>query len=224
MVLEIAGNFLVSLGNGWNIMLPQIFESFPQFILFTLGIAVYGIIIYNFYRFAAKRDIFHLEIIEQHRIKKAGKVRSRIVNFFLNLLKYGLIFPVIVFFWFAGFSLLLFFLSKSLDIGTILLISITVVSAIRITSYYNEDLSRDLAKTLPFAMLAIALIDPNFFSLNMVQGRIATVGTFIPKMIAYVLFTMSIEWILRAALFVKGKVFGLFRRAGSGTREEGPGK
>jgi hypothetical protein len=220
MVLEIVGNFFLSVENGVGIVLPHIFESFPEFIIFTLGIAIYGIIIYNFYRFASKRDIFHLKFIEKHRIKKTGKTHSRVFNFLLSMLKYGLIFPVIVFFWFAGFSLLLFFLSKSISIEMILLISITIVSAIRITSYYKEDLSRDLAKTLPLALLAIALTDPNFFSFDLVWGRVETVSIFIPKMIAYVLFTISIEWILRVMLFVKRKIFGLFKQADLETFKE----
>jgi hypothetical protein len=212
MVLEIIGNFILTIENGVNVVLPHVFTSFPEFIIFTLGIALYGIIIYNFYRLASKRDIFHLGFIEKHRKKKASRAHSKIFNFSLSMLKYGMIFPLVVFFWFAGFSVMLFFLAKSISIEMILLISMVIVSAIRITSYYSEDLSRDLAKTLPFTILAIAVMDPNFFSFSMVFSRIETVGVFVPKMIAYVLFTVSIEWLLRTALFVKGKAFGLLKQ------------
>ena len=40
-----------------------------------------------------------------------------------------------------------------------------LVAATRITAYYNEDLSRDMAKTIPFALLGIMIID--YTSVNM---------------------------------------------------------
>jgi len=58
-----------------------------------------------------------------------------------------------VFFWFMVLSLLMIMISKVPDLGQIFQISIALVSVIRITAYYNEDLSRDLAKMLPFALL-----------------------------------------------------------------------
>jgi hypothetical protein len=208
MVEDILKNLLDSFNSYIAKITPHISSSFPELIIFTLGIALYGIIIYNFYRFVAKRDIFHLGFIEKHRIKKAEQTHSRVLNFILSLIKYGFIFPVIVFFWFVGFSLLLFILAKGVSIELILLISITIVSAIRVTSYYTEDLSRELAKTLPLTLLAIALTDPNFFSFSMIWERIATIDIFIPKMVAYIIFTILIEWILRIVLFIKKKVLG----------------
>jgi hypothetical protein len=210
MAMEFVGNIILSLENclDINTMLPNILSSFPEFVAFTLGIALYGIIIYNFYRFTAKRDIFHLGFIERHKKKNTEEKHHIVINFFLNILKYGFAFPVIVFFWFAGFSVLLFFLAKSVSIELILLISITVVSAVRITSYYREDLSRDLAKTLPLTLLAIALMDPNFFSFSMVWDRVAAIDLFVPKMITYVIFTILMEWLLRVLLFLKRKTFG----------------
>jgi hypothetical protein len=218
---EIVGNFIASVGNGLSAVQLNMLSSLPQFLAFTIGIALYGIVIYNFYRLASKRDIFHLEFIERHRTKKAARVHSKAFNFSLSMLKYGIIFPLVAFLWFAGFSVMLFFLAKSISIEMILLVSMVIVSAIRITSYYSEDLSRDLAKTLPFTILAIAVMDPNFFSMNLVSARIATVGVFVPKMIAYVLFTVSIEWLLRSAIYMKAKTFGLLRQADMGSIARG---
>jgi hypothetical protein len=108
-----------------------------------------------------------------------------------------------VFLWFGGFSILLFLLSKTQPIEQILLISITIVSAIRICSYFTEELSRDLAKLLPLSLLAIAIVEPNFFSTTLFFERISELPNFIAEIIRFVFFTILLEWALRIILRVK---------------------
>ena len=57
-------------------------------------------------------------------------------------------------------------LSKFSSPNHILVVSVSLVAAIRVTSYYNEQLSQDLAKMIPFALLGIFLVDATFFSVQ----------------------------------------------------------
>ena len=73
------------------------------------------------------------------------------------------IFPLVAFFWFAAFTVLLSFLAPDRPFSDILLVALAVVGTIRISAYLTEDLSRDLAKILPFAVLGIFIVNVSFF-------------------------------------------------------------
>jgi len=45
-----------------------------------------------------------------------------------------------------------------------MLVSVALIGAIRVTAYYNEDLSKDLAKMMPFALLGVFLLDISYFN------------------------------------------------------------
>ena len=97
-------------------------------------IAIYSIVIYKFYRYIARRDCF----------KTSKREHSKVVGFF----KYLFLFPFIAFLFFMGFSLMLIFLTRDTQVVTVLYTSFILVVAIRITAYYTEELSRDVAKML----------------------------------------------------------------------------
>jgi len=154
-----------------------------------ISIAVYSIIIWHFYRFVAKRDIFKISF------SKYSKVFS--------FLKYFFLFPFVAFLFFAGFSLMLFFLGKDLAMTQVLSTSFAMISAIRITAYYSEDLSKDVAKMLPFAMLGLFLIDPSYFVFGDVVSKIQSIPDFLVLAIQFLLFIIVMEWILRIMLTIR---------------------
>jgi len=78
-------------------------------------------------------------------------------------------------------------LNKGLEPSLILLVSAAIIGAVRISSYYNEDLSRELAKFLPLTLLAA-----NFFS----------------NALHYLVFIVAIEILLRSFEFLIS-LFGL---------------
>ncbi|MFA5050000.1 MAG: hypothetical protein WC501_03250 [Candidatus Micrarchaeia archaeon] len=177
-------------------------------LMFTFSVAIYAILIYLFYKFVSRRDVFGFDI-SQYKKKKSKEIFPKIFNFVLSILKYGLIFPVIVFIWFAGFSVMLFVFSKSLNIDQILILSITVVSAIRILSYVKEELAADVAKLLPLTLLGVFLSNPDFFSFYLLDQRIYLLGAFVKDIIHFLLFCILLEWILRVIFFLRVQTLGL---------------
>jgi len=160
----------------------------PIFYL-AISIAIYAILIWHFYRFIARRDIFKL----------SSKKHAKAITF----LKYFLLFPFVAVIFFAGFAMMLLFLTKNLDPLSILTTSFAVILAIRITAYYSEDLSKDLAKMLPLALLGVFLVDPSYFSLSAIADKVNSLPDFLTKAVQLVLFIIITEWILRILRKIK---------------------
>ena len=94
-------------------------------------------------------------------------------------------------------TLILAFLSKGQTFSETLLIALATVSAVRVTAYYNEDLSRDLAKILPFAVLAVFLIDTSFFSVSQSLDILQEAGDYTEHIVYYLAFLVLLEFVLR---------------------------
>lgn len=190
-----------------NQIFPYIEANFYTVITQTLSIVMYGVVIWHFYRFIARKDVFGFDMTDYLQSQKA--FLSKITDTFAGVISYGLVFPLFVFLWFMGFSILLFFLSPTKDIPQILLISIAIVSAIRITAYYSEDLSKDLAKMLPFTLLGIAIVDPSFFTSVPTLNSVLAFQNHIPQIIGFAVIVILLEWVLRIFVFVKRVLFGI---------------
>ncbi|RLG14101.1 MAG: hypothetical protein DRN66_02855 [Candidatus Nanohalarchaeota archaeon] len=163
--------------------------------LFVAVMVIYSIFIFKFYRFLARKDIFKLNLNQYNRAKHPLFIKTLSVIFYL--IEYILLFPLFAFFWFAVFVVLLSFMAKNQPIESIMLVSISVVGVVRVTAYYNEDLSKDLAKMLPFALLGIFLLDISFFSFSESIETLKQIPTIAGILIYYLTFIISLEFILR---------------------------
>ncbi|MBU0615914.1 MAG: hypothetical protein KJ601_07515 [Nanoarchaeota archaeon] len=187
MVLENVTMAYFSLGEAQSVTKPLV--------LFVVGIVAYAFFVFKFYRFLASRDIFDLNL-QQYSGKGTGFF-VKLLKLILYCIEYLLLFPLFSFFWFGIITALLAFLSKSNDISGILLIAMALVAAVRITAYFTEDLSKDLAKMLPFALLGVFLVDISYFSF---QGSLEVLKQ-LPEMwktiVYYLGFTILLEFVLR---------------------------
>ncbi len=105
--------------------------------------------------------------------------------------------PILIFFWFVVLSVILAFLSKEQGAQIVLLLSIALIATIRVMAYYNEDLSKDLAKMLPFALLGIFLVDISFFSIDSSIASLSQIPALWNIMIYYLIFLIILEFVLR---------------------------
>ncbi len=87
--------------------------------------------------------------------------------------------------------------------GTIFFISMALISAIRISSYYKESLSKDIAKLLPFTLLGIFLIDTTSFSWNQSLNLIKQMPQLITPILYYLIFSAGLEFMLRVGYTLK---------------------
>jgi hypothetical protein len=156
-------------------------------------IAIYSIVIWHFYRFIARRDCFRINYSRHPKL--------------ISILKYSLIYPFVAFLFFIGFSLMMLFITKNYEITGILSTSFAIVTAIRITAYYSEDLSKDVSKMLPFALLGLFLVEPSYFSFGEIINKTYLLPEFFSLCIQFIILIVLVEWVLRTILAIKKMIF-----------------
>lgn len=174
--------------------------------LFVTGMMIYAIFVFRFYRFLATKDIIELDLSKYNTA--SHPILKKIFAVVYYAIQYVVLIPLFVFFWFIVLTVLLAFLAKNPVPEEILLVSIAVVAAVRVSAYYNEQLAVDLAKMLPFALLGIFLIDISYFNF---WSSVDVLGE-IPKLwnilMYYLIFVIALEFVLRIVSFFapsKGK-------------------
>ena len=216
VMAEVATGIILDIINAYNGFLSNIpvgTRSFINLFLLVILIVAYSIIFWKFYRFIATKNIFGLNLNKYN--KSNHRTVEKLLAGLVYFVEYIIIIPFLIFFWFAILTFFLLLLTVSIDIDIILIISALVISAIRMTSYYKEDLSRELAKLLPFNLLAIAMLTPGFFNLERILENFSLLSGFFDKVIAYLIFMIVLEIVLRFFDFI----FSLF-----GLEEEGEEK
>lgn len=177
-----------------NQILNGNFNAFEALFYLIIMLAIYSIVIYHFYKYIAKRDCFKPSIYEHSKI--------------IALCKYCFLFPFVAILFFLGFSLILISLTKteSYDISNVLSLSFAIILTIRITAYYTEDLSKDVAKMLPFAILGVFLVDSTYFSFDALIERISLLPENVNLIIQFLIMIIIVEWILRVTLNIRYKL------------------
>ena len=181
--------------NSISSLFPEPYKSYLILGIFILLISIYSIFVWKFYRFLAKRDLLELNLNQYNN--SDHPFLKKFFEVLLFIAEYIIILPVVVFFWFFVISIILLLLAKEHSISNILLISATMVGAVRISAYYNEDLSKDLAKLFPLTVLAVAFLTPNFFDLNDTISKISEIPNLFTNIIFYLISIVILEFILR---------------------------
>ncbi len=184
--------------------LPEWAQSFMNLFLLIILVFIYAVFVWKFYRFIATKNIFGLDLNKYNKTDNPALTKILAGGFYF--LEYLIILPFVVFFGFAIFTIFLIFLTENLEVSALLTISAVVIAVIRVACYYKEELAKDLAKLLPFTLLAISLVNPNFFDFNRILGNIAQLPSFFNQIIIYLAFIVILEIVLRFFDFI----FSLF--------------
>ena len=195
---EVFTNLGTELAKGYTeliSLLPPYIGSFLNFFLLVLIVIIYSVFVWKFYRFVSRKNIIGLNLSQYNRAQFPFFAKA--LTAILYLVEYILILPILIFFWFAIFTLFLTFLTENLELNTLLIISATIIAAIRMTSYYNQNLAQELAKMLPFTLLSISFLNPGFFGIGRVFTQISQIPSFFTQIGAYLGYIMLLELILR---------------------------
>ena len=185
--------------------LMQAYETLGPLALIIGGITVYGVFVFNFYRFLARKDIVTLNLQKHNQARRRALRKTISVVFYI--FKFLVLYPVFVFFWFSIMAGLLYLMSRNQTTETVMLIAMGVVGAIRVCSYYKEALATDIAKILPFALLGITLIDSSIVRLVQPTEGVIEAALQWESVVYYLTAVVSLEFLLR---IVSG-IFGFFR-------------
>ena len=180
-------------------------------VIYTGGMVLYSFFVWKFYRFVSRREIIPINL---EKYSSEGKRSPLKIGAYIA--SYVFLFPFFLILWFFVYSFFIYFLARDIPTGTVLLISITVIVAIRVTAYYQEDLARDLGKLLPFALLAIFLTSPvfftdtaNYFSIGDLEERFNEVPLFTTEILKFIVYAIFVETFLRIVFIIKRKILPL---------------
>ncbi|MBR9678480.1 MAG: hypothetical protein GOU97_04290 [Nanoarchaeota archaeon] len=199
--------YAITVGEDWlSFFTSNTYDLLFPLVVYTFGLAFYALFVWKFYNFLSKRDVFKLDLSKYEfsnhpNLRKAGSMLMYVV-------KHLIILPLFIFLWFLTLSALLIIMSKNQSVPEIMLLSMAVVSAIRITSYFKEDIAKDLAKILPFTLIGLILLDPTYFQSINVFDRISQLPDMALNVISYLLFTQILEFSLRILYGLKVLIFG----------------
>lgn len=186
-------NSLSAAMNGDNLTFKLIF--------FTSVIVLYSVFVYYFYRFLAKKNILELNLNQYNNYDDSDKVKIFAVIFYV--IEYIIIMPVISFFWFIVFAVLILVLAQQMSLETVLLISAALIASVRITAYISENLSQELAKLIPLVLLGLAITTPDFFNGPAILERVIQVPSLFNNILYYLGFIMVIELFMRFATSIE---------------------
>ena len=178
-------------------------NTFKVLFIFALALFVYSLFVFKFYKLIGRRDIFSLNL-QQYAPKEKFK---RTIAIFLYIIEYLILFPLIAGTMFVVFFVLVALLSKARTTETILLITIAFIILVRIAAYYKEDLSKDLAKMFPFTLLALFLLDSEYFSINSFKEIILEIPLFAHIIVYYLIALIGVEWIMRISYLAIHRLF-----------------
>jgi len=187
----------------FSVIYNTLTTTYLELLTFTIGILFYVFFIWFFYRNLSKRDLFKLDLSKYDQPEVKHKTLKKTASAFSYILKYGIVFPFYVSFWFATLTFFVFLLSEGVTIRQVALVSMALVSTVRITSYLKEDLSRDLAKLTPFALLGVFLVKPDFFSWDLLMNRLNAMPTLGWEILKFLTFCILLEWALRILYSIK---------------------
>jgi len=188
-----------------SLSLEEAVRATKPLLIFVIGMVVYSVFIFKFYKFIATRDIFKLNLAEYSRSRWEDV--KEVVVFLFYILEHIIIFPLLTFIWFLFFSSLLIFLSEKQSVSTLFLFSMAVVATTRISAYYSEELAREIAKTLPLTLLGIFLVTGlSYFSPESAVSAIKSIPLMWKTIVYYLLFIVSLEIILRIILFIYNNI------------------
>ncbi len=194
--------FNVAVINAYNSfieILPMWAQDFISFFLLVLLVVIYSVMVWKFYQFVSKKNPLGLNLNEKYKPSEHS-FGTRFIVGLLYFAEYVLILPLLIFAIFGVFTLFLIVLSSSEDVSQILIISATVIASIRITAYYKENLSQEIAKILPFMLLAVAVLNPATFTqvqyVEKIFTQLINIPNFLSQIWSYLLFIIVIEIVL----------------------------
>ena len=186
-------------------VIPTDIESFtiqvlPAFAA-ILGIVIYSAFVFKFYRFLATKDLIDADLT-QYSEGFTGFLK-RFIHGVLSVIQHILFVPFLISFWTLILAVILTLLSGGDNLYWNVLVATSVVGSVRVISYFSEDLSRDVAKMLPFAVLGVFLVDAGSFNWEALEVLWKQLDEFAISFASSMVLVAILETILRITTTVK---------------------
>lgn len=181
--------------------LPETWQKIFTAAAYTLLILIYSIFIWKVHKLISSKDIISLNLKKYNSFDHP--TLRKVFEGILYFLEYIIILPFFVLFWYILFALVLVLFSEISSIEQILLLSAAVVGSIRVLAYYNSEISSEVAKLLPFTILAITLLSHKIWDVSRLNEAISQMPDFFIFILYVLAFIIGLEIILRFFDLVK---------------------
>lgn len=173
---------------------------FKDVIPVAMGILAFSYFIWKSGKVLSKREVF----LSKNKYTAEGIENSPVRRKIFYVVKYLLIFPIILYGWVVVCFFFMYALNTSLSFGTLVLIMVGIISASRIAAHWNESLAEDIMKFLPFNLLFTLLINP-VLDTNKILGSMEHFPVILLELTIFIAFTGVLEGILKLIYFVVTK-------------------
>ncbi len=179
-----------------------------EFFLFIIGIAIYSLFVWYFYRFISRRDLLPKSLLPVTHDRNISKVKT--VGY---VAAYAVSFPTIIFIWFTVLSFFVFLIAKDMPFNVAIFVSMAIIGVVRILSYYREEAAKEVAKMIPYAILSFLLTsaalyaDPNFFTEKQFSSIPNLFVENIEGIMAALIIVTVFEFTFRFAFIIKRKIW-----------------
>jgi len=178
--------------------IPSNHKLLISLIFFTAIIVFYSVFTFYFYKFLARKNILNLNLSQYNKGKHDSVIGLFAILFYI--VEYIIIMPIVTFFWFVVLAMFIMLISKE-PAATILTLSAALVASVRVTSYVNEGLSKELAKLLPLILLGTFILQPDFFVISDFLSRLSDLPSLFSIIPYYLLFILIVELVMRLSDF-----------------------
>jgi hypothetical protein len=174
--------------------------KFRDVIPVALGILVFSYFIWKTSSILSKREVFPPKNKDATEGTKISLGRNKI----RYLVKYLVIFPLMLYGWVVVTVFFMYVLSTSLSFGTLVLIMVGLISATRMAAQWNEKLAEDILKFLPFNLLFTLFQNPAL-DYSKILSSIEHFPIILLELTIFIGFTSALEGILKLIHFLVSK-------------------
>jgi hypothetical protein len=178
-----------------SLQLPYEVKEVILVVLFAIGIVLVSLFIFKFYKTISKRDLIELNLVKynwsEHPL--ARKFWATI----LYLIEYILVMPFILLLWFFAMAIIVLMIADQKSTIDVLMITASMVAAVRMLSYYGKEIAIDVAKLFPFISLGVFILSPGGFSIPKIIGQLNEFQNLLDNVIYYLVAMVIIEITLR---------------------------
>ena len=166
----------------------------------AIGILAFSYFIWKTSSILSRREVFRQKTTYTASGDSSSLNKKRISY----VVKYVLIFPIMMYGWVVVCFFFMWTLNTSLSVDILTLIMIGIISASRISAHWNEKLAEDIMKFLPFNLLFTLLLNPNL-DFNKIAEDIYNFPPVMLELTIFIVFVGILEVILKLTYFIVSK-------------------
>ena len=168
-------------------------------LFFAILLAIVSLFIWNFYKSISKRNLIELNLSKYNTSEHP--LASKFFATILYFLEYIVIMPLLIIFWYAALSLVLFLIASEFSVHGVLFVSAVIIGAVRILAYFHSEIAKDLSKLFPFIALSVFLLSfeniGNVFNFDAVLSKAYEIPVYYSEIYSFILVVLAIEIFLR---------------------------